>query len=127
MDTTDSTKQSSSTRHWARLGVLLAGIGVTIQLFTQDPGKGGPVTILIFLLLVFIFSLCITDVVLTILVKVCKQKPFSWLRRLYTGVAVASGVVFLLGLQSLGQLQFVDICLLFIFEGLLNFYLLRRF
>lgn len=93
---------------------------------TSTPGEGGPMVILLFLLLTFFLALFVSMVALRISERLTALR-FSWLRILYTSVAVAAGIVFLVGLRTLRQLQVVDVVLVVTFELLLNFYLLRRF
>jgi uncharacterized membrane protein len=78
------------------------------------------------LLLTFLLALLSSITVLR-LIEQKLSKKFSWLRVLYTGVALAAGIVFLIGLKTLRQLQAIDVALVLVFEFLLNFYLLRRF
>jgi len=111
--------------------LLLLGLGCTVLglatvVLTKDPGEGGPLVVLLFLLLLFLLAL-LTSVLILRVVERKFSKRFSRIRVLYTGVALAAGVVFLIGLKTLGQLQAIDIALVFVFEFLLNFYLIRRF
>ncbi len=109
------------------IAAVISLIGVVILTVTNNPGSGGPVVILLFLLLVFLGSLSIVVIVLQLLVRFIGKAEISLVRLLYTSVAAASGIVFLIGLQTLRQLQLVDVILVVFFEVLLNFYLLRRF
>lgn len=93
---------------------------------TKSPGEGGPTVILLFLLLTFVLVLSSSMAVLRFLSAKTSLR-FSWIRVLYTSVAIAAGIVFLVGLRTLRQLQVVDVVLVMTFELLLNFYLLRRF
>ena len=93
---------------------------------TKSPGEGGPTVILLFLLLTFVLILSSSMAVLRFLSAKTSLR-FSWIRVLYTSVAIAAGIVFLVGLRTLRQLQVVDVVLVMTFELLLNFYLLRRF
>jgi hypothetical protein len=108
----------------AFLAVIIASTMFIV--LTKDPGSGGPLIILSFLLLIFLALLTSTVIAIRIIERKSAQK-FSWLRILYTGVAIAAGGVFLIGLKTLRQLQAIDIALVVVFELLLNFYLLRRF
>lgn len=111
--------------------VFIAGVvstfGLLFILTTRDPGSGGPVLIILFLLLLFIALCSGTILFIEYILKFLGAKSFSWVRLLYTSVALVSGLVFLVGLQTLRQLQLVDIILVLVFELVLNFYLLRRF
>jgi hypothetical protein len=106
---------------------LLALFGVVFIITTRQPGLGGPVTILIFLALLFLGGIGLFLVVAQLIFSLFKVQRFSSLRLFYTSVLVSLGWVFVIGLQTLGQLQVVDIVLVIVFEVLLNFYLLRRF
>lgn len=113
--------------HLPLVGLITSMFGILAIITTKDPGSGGPIIIMIFLLLSFIFSLSILGLLLQYLVRIFHAPPFSWGRLLYTSVALAAGVVFLIGLQTLHQLQLIDAILVFVFELVLTFYLLRRF
>lgn len=104
--------------------VLLA---ILILLLTQNPGRGGPLIVLILLSLMFLFVFLMSAAVLQFMSRLLTKMALSSVRTLYTSVAVAAGAVFLVGLQTLNQLQLIDIALVIVFELLLNFYLLRRF
>ena len=107
------------------LGSLSAAVlGLLLVTTTKSPGEGGPVAIMLFLLGIFMCALTLIAVVLRF---VGKRFAMSGVRVLYTSVSLASGIVFLVGLQTLRQLQAVDLVLVLVFELLLNFYLLRRF
>jgi hypothetical protein len=110
---------------------LLASVAATVVMMavlvaTKNPGDGGPMIILLFLFLTFLLIMTISMTVIRVIEGFTGQK-FSWLRVLYTSVAIAVGFVFLVGLRTLRQLQVVDVVLVITFELLLNFYLLRRF
>lgn len=115
---------------YTRLPLAVASvsiIGLISLVVSSDPGHGGPIVILFFLLLTFIACLSLVAVLIQLLVGLFGKKLFSWVRILYTSVAISSGVLFLIGLQTLKQLQLVDIVLVVVFEVMLNFYLFRRF
>lgn len=102
--------------------ILLIGI-----LVSQDPSGGGPMLILVFLSVLFIWLLSVVWIFIHFLSTKVGGDKLSSVRRLYTSVAIATGLIFLVGLQTLRQLQVADIVLVLVFELLLNFYLLRRF
>jgi|GEM_PF-6239879 len=113
-----------------RLPSYALGISLLTLLFvitTKDPGGGGPIMILFFLFWVFLACLSLWALILQGITHVFALQEFSWMRLLYTSVALAAGSVFLVGLQTLRQLQLIDLILLGVFELVLNFYLLRRF
>ena len=108
-------------------GLLISTLVLLFVVTTKDPGSGGPVMILFFLFWVFLACLSLWALLLQFVTNLLKLRNFSWARLLYTSVALAAGSVFLVGLQTLRQLQLIDLVLLGIFELVLNFYLLRRF
>lgn len=99
---------------------------IFIYMAFWQPGKGGPVIILGFLALMFLLFIAMAALFLSVISTVFKLH-FSSLRVFYTAVIAAVGGIFLIGLQTLRQLQIVDIVLVVLFELILNFYLLRRF
>ncbi len=125
-DTLAHEPRSAATTRLFIAGILIVIGALSLIVFTKDPGQGGPLVVLSFLLLVFLLVLLLSITMLRLLEKNLSKK-FSWLRVLYTGVAIAAGVVFLIGLKTLRQLQAIDVALVVVFEFLLNFYLLRRF
>ncbi|MFO0970905.1 MAG: hypothetical protein U0520_00955 [Candidatus Saccharimonadales bacterium] len=106
---------------------FLSILGIVAVLTTTNPGEGGPMAILLFLALLFTLFVASSHIVIEFAAKILKLKAFSNLRLLYTSVVIALGCVFLVGLQTLRQLQLVDIALTVVLEIVLNFYLLRRF
>lgn len=109
------------------IGFFVAFIVLVLFVTQTSPGGGGPITILFFLTAIFILSfsgaaLLITEVSIRLL-----KKEHQSIHLFYSSILIATGIVFLVGLQTLGQLQPVDVILVVIFEVLLNFYILRRF
>ena len=98
-----------------------------ILLITNNPGSGGPMVILFFLALLFIFFVSFAGILIQFVARIFKLADFSTSRLLYTSVIIAAGCIFLVGLQTLRQLQSIDVILTLLFEVVLNFYLLRRF
>lgn len=109
------------------IGFLLSLILLVAVMALSHPATGGPIVVLMFLLSVFLCFLTGVSGTLQFVLFLLRKPPLSQLRLLYTSVAIATGVVFLVGLQTLRQLQMIDIILVLIFEAILNFYLLRRF
>lgn len=105
----------------------LSTVVLALILTLKNPTAGGPLLILVFLLVLFIWFLSLMWIGLQILADKVLKKRLSTLRHLYTSVALATGLIFLVGLQTLHQLRLADGVLVIIFEILLNFYLLRRF
>lgn len=108
-------------------GLVVSLLILLIIITTKDPGGGGPVMILFFLFWIFLACLSLWALVLQTIAHIFRFQQFSLMRLLYTSVSLAAGSVFLVGLQTLRQLQLIDLILLGIFELVLNFYLLRRF
>lgn len=105
--------------------VSLAALIATVTMF--NPGTGGPVVVLFFLASVFIFSLSGASLVIQeVSFRIFKKKHYH-IHLFYFSILVATGVVFLVGLQTLGQLELIDVVLVVVFEVLVNFYILRRF
>ena len=106
---------------------ILAIAATVFFLLANNPGEGGPTVVLIILGLQFLVIMLLSLTVLYIARTKFKLLMFSRLRMLYTSVAIAVGIVYLIGLQTLGQASLIDIILVLTFEALLNFYLIRRF
>lgn len=109
------------------VGLGISAFGLLILMVSQNPGQGGPVVVMPFLALLFTAYLCLISLLLQFISSIFSSIEFSWARLLYTSVAMAGGMVFLTGLQTLRQLQLIDVILVLVFELMLNFYLLRRF
>ena len=109
--------------------LLLASstLGLLYLLLSHNAASGGPVLILVFLFFLFVFVFSLANIASNLVVKLVGLKKPSVLRELYTGVSIAAGFVFLVGLMTLNQLQLADVVLVIAFELLLNFYLFRRF
>jgi hypothetical protein len=106
---------------------ICSTISILVIILSKNPGEGGPVLILAFLLVLFIWLFSLISVVYRLVIRILSLKKPSAVRELYTGVSLSAGLVFLVGLQTLSQLQLADVVLVGVFELLLNFYLLRRF
>lgn len=111
---------------WEITGSTISTLGLIFAVLLLNPGRG-PITILLFLALLFLAVLSIASLLIQLIGTRILNKQYSMIRTLYTAVLIASGVVFLVGLQTLGQLQIIDVILVIIFEALLNFYIIRRF
>lgn len=109
------------------IGFLVSLAFLLAIMMLYHPATGGPIVVLFFLFAVFLCFLTGVSGTLQFLLFFFRKPPLSKVRLLYTSVAIAAGVVFLIGLQTLRQLQMIDIILVAIFEAILNFYLLRRF
>ena len=128
----DETIQAKGLANSRRLRIiLLADLLVSsitgILLLTKNPGTGGPVVILTLLTLLFMIIFLSSLAALYAIRLKMGAGIFSPLRMLYTSVAISVGAIYLIGLQTLGQVSLIDVVLVIIFELLLNFYLIRRF
>lgn len=101
--------------------ILLAGVAA------QYSPDSGPAAIIAFLAFIFILFTSIAAVVAQVTLRLLGQPNFTVTRLFYTAILLASGGVFLVGLQTLRQLQVIDIVLVAVFEIVLLFYILRRF
>ncbi len=109
-------------------GAILSSAGLLWLLVTTDPGEGGPRLVLLFLAAVFVLLLSCFSLLIQIVGHLVRSgTKQSWYRILYSATVLSFGVVFLLGLQTLGQLRLIDVILVALFEVVLNFYILRRF
>lgn len=113
-----------------RFSAMLFLLSLTFLFFVVaffHPATGGPGVVLLFLLGIFFCFLSGLYGTLRLILSLIGKPRTSRVRIFYTSVAIATGVVFLIGLQTLRQLQVIDIVLVVLFEVVLNFYLLRRF
>jgi len=109
-------------------GALISIAALLWLLVTSDPGQGGPRLVLAFLAAVFVLLLsCFFLLIQMVGYLLRSGNQRSWYRILYSATVLSFGVVFLLGLQTLGQLRLIDVVLVAVFEVVLNFYILRRF
>lgn len=131
--TADIEATGSPSNRWHKKLLKLSTVSSVISLLglvfvglTKNP-NGGPITILSFLLLVFVFSVSVASLVIQAFSATIRKQPVRVYKLFYSAFLVGLGIVFLTGLQTLRQLQPVDIILVLLFELLLNFYFLRRF
>lgn len=119
--------------------MILSFVGLYILLNISNPTSIGPIGVLFAFLMIYIFSFSTLIVIARIislgyqLIKGqnygAEAKPQSHLRlrRLDLVLAVLALVpIFLVSLNSIGQLGFVDVVLVAIIETLLVFYVLKR-
>ena len=110
------------------LGLICSSFFLIWLTITTNPSVGGPKLIIFFLSVVFLFTLCLFSITIQLILQfIGKNNGHSWHRLLYSSIIFAFGIVFLLGLQSLNQLRLIDVILVFLFEVVVNFYVLRRF
>ena len=110
---------------------LLASAPIVVVLVfllvSTDPFEAGPTTVLVFLSLVFILTF---NIVYPMLGWARLAEGFNFApsktAAYYSGIIDSAGVIFLVGLKTLAQLQLADVLLVACFEILANFYVLRR-
>ncbi len=109
------------------VGLVLGVLALLVISSTKQPGSGGPAIVLFFLASLFLIFLSLFSLVIQSVLKLAGFPSFSSIRLFYTSISISLGCIFLVGLQTLQQLQLIDVILMVTFEMLLNFYLLRRF
>lgn len=113
-------------RHQHRLIIAASSIVMLgIFLFTH-PFQDGPIVILSLLVAVFVFTLGLTMEVLKQITTKMPEQSTTSLGKTYTSISIATGVVCLIGLHTIGQLQLIDVILVIILQVLINFYIYRR-
>lgn len=128
LDDSNEPQQAIPPKRRAALTGFFVSLVALIAVITMfNPGSGGPIVILFFLASVFIFSLSFASLTIKETSFRLFKKEHQSVHLFYFSILIATGVVFLVGLQTLGQLQAIDVMLVVIFEVLLNFYILRRF
>lgn len=128
LEETNQTQEITPPKRGVALLGFFTSLAVLLGVITLfNPGTGGPIVILFFLATVFIFSLSAASLVIQQGAFLFFKKKHLPIHLFYFSVLIATGVVFLVGLQTLGQLQLIDVILVVVFEVLLNFYILRRF
>jgi hypothetical protein len=119
----NESNRKPSKKPW--LMVLISFVGLVIIASSTSP-KGGPINILIFWLVIFLLLSSSIYGVLG-LVKKAILKTLSAKARMYISINFTLSIILILGLRSLGQLDFTDLILIISFELISNFYILRRF
>ena len=110
----------------AFIGLIIGLSGVAAIGTLLTPGQGGPVVIMMALASLYLLFLSLAAVLITE-ISYRLGRPYHGAKVLYAAVLIATGAIFLVGLQTLGQLQLIDVVLVLLFEVLLNFYFFRRF
>lgn len=104
--------------------VLMAMLNIT------DPLQGGPLSILVVFILLYLFILsvlCALLHIITLAFRLISPKLQLPLRRGYYLLSVATiAPVLLIALNTLGQLDILEGALIFVFVSLGCFYILRR-
>ena len=100
-------------------------IGVIIMLNAFNPTDVGPNGLLVFFALVY--GLClIATVTLLKVYRLIFRRTFNSIKLLYLACVIAFAPVMLLALNTLNQLEPIDITLVIVFELLSLFYIARR-
>lgn len=107
--------------------LVVSLIGLIILVLSTNPNEGGPAVVLLFLGLNFLLTFSFAVIGMKhIPSRFLKGITLTSVSKYYSGLVLASGWVFLLGLQTIRQLQMIDIALIICFELLVNFYIFRR-
>lgn len=107
------------------VGALMSSVVLGGLLLLTRP-EDGPVTIIMALIGLFIFVLSVINILLERVTWFITGKRMRQIRSFYMSLLMATGIVFLAGLQTLGQLEISDVILTSIFILILGFYILRR-
>ncbi len=117
--------QGKFNKHTIISAVISAAL--IILVVSKDPFESGPTIVLAFLCLLFIL---IFNLIYSLNRRARTSERFklspSRIASYYSSILVATGAIFLVGLQTIGQLQVTDMILVVCFEVLANFYVLRR-
>jgi hypothetical protein len=115
------------TKSWSLLfataAILVAALVALMNFF--NPSDVGPNGLLLFFTL--LYGLCF--VVMILLLKVCRvvfRRKIHSIKLLYLASIIAFAPVMLLALNTLNQLETLDVALVVIFEALALFYVIRR-
>lgn len=121
------------------LSLLLSTIGLTLITNLTNPLGVGHLGILVVFALVYICTLSLLLLLVRLLETIYRllrsapttvvkeDKIRRWRQRLTLILAALSFVpIFLISLNSIGQLGFRDIALIIVIEGLLIFYIIKR-
>jgi len=111
----------------ALIAVVAGLIGLVTLITSQQPGRGGPTVVMVFLLCCFLLLSGVMAVVIQSGLRLLRHQNFPAVRLFYLSSLLAAGGVFLVGLQTLGQLGVIDVVLVLLFETIMSFYLIRRF
>lgn len=109
----------------AIFGILSAGLVLTTILLFTSP-EDGPTTIVAALICLFVLSLSIINTAIIQFVRLVGRADLKQVQSFYLSLLVSTGVVFIVGLQTLGQLEISDVILTAVFVLILGFYILRR-
>lgn len=118
-------RQELYLRH--HLGIFFVLITSLVGLMVSRRPEDGPLFVILVLALIFFTAMTVSSLALRVFSSYFKAAALSGVRILYTSLVIAVGLIYLIGLRTIGQLQVIDVALVVVFELLLNFYLLRRF
>lgn len=104
--------------------LVLVAILAAIFMFTS-PTSGGPALVLGVQLLLFLLVSIVMYGFIWVLITIFGVK-LSKTRSLVVIVSFSVGVLLLIGLQTLNQLNVIDVVLVVLLEVVLNFYVFRR-
>jgi hypothetical protein len=100
-------------------------IGIILMLNLFNPTDVGPNGLLVFFALVY--GLCLVLAVTALkLWRLAFRRKFNSIKMLYIASVIAFAPVMLLALNTLNQLEPIDIILVVLFEFLVLFYIIRR-
>ena len=120
-------------------GLVLASVGLLLFLNLATPSSAGPLGILLVFILIYIISFSLLMLLIRLLMVIYrairprketvvgKEKSRINKKRFTLIAAVLSLVpIFLISLNSIGQLNFVDMVLIIAIEAVAIFYIMRR-
>lgn len=91
----------------------------------MNPLSIGPNGILLFFLFAYLLGIVVALLILKLL-RLVFHKSFSTVKAMYLAATLAFAPVMLMALNTLNQLQVIDVILVMIFEFLALFYIFRR-
>lgn len=128
MEELDSPNKPKFRYKWriSALVIALSVVGLSQLMIFSTPQRG-PVVIIAFLALLFVIFCCLASLLIQLTLRLLGKLNISSIKLFYSAVILAIGGVFLVGLQTLRQLQSIDVVLVVLLEIFLLFYVLRRF
>jgi hypothetical protein len=121
------------------VSLLLSVVGLVLVTNLSNPLGAGPLGIVVVFALIYTFSLSLLLLVARLLetiyrllraasITVVKEDKMRHIRRRSTLIIAALSFIpiFLISLNSIGQLGFKDIALIIVIEALLIFYIVKR-
>lgn len=95
-------------------------------LLLTSPSEG-PVAIVSFLVCGFLFFAALAAFFVQKLLQVFGRQNITPVKLFYASTILSMGATFIVGLQTLNQLQFIDVILVLFLEVIVLFYLAKRF